>query len=75
MYRQIEFTREDLFDKVWTTPVLRLAQEIGISDVALAKACRKANIPLPARGHWAIPEAATAAKARCCSRPGAAGSA
>lgn len=57
MYRQIEFTREELFDKVWTTPVLRLAQEIGISDVALAKACRKANIPLPARGHWAIPEA------------------
>lgn len=37
------------------TPVLKLAQEIGVSDVALARACRKANIPLPARGHWAIP--------------------
>lgn len=55
MYQQVEFTREELFDKVWTTPVLKLAQEIGVSDVALAKACRKADIPLPARGHWAKP--------------------
>lgn len=56
MYRNVEFTREELFDMVWARPVLRLAREIGVSDVALSKACRKAAIPLPARGHWAIPE-------------------
>ncbi|GGZ71932.1 hypothetical protein GCM10008101_27710 [Lysobacter xinjiangensis] len=56
MYRQVEFTRQSLFDKVWSTPVLKLAAEIGVSDVAVAKACRKAGIPLPGRGHWAMPE-------------------
>jgi hypothetical protein len=56
MYRQVEFSRQTLFDRVWATPVLKLAREIGVSDVALAKACRKVGIPLPGRGHWAIPE-------------------
>lgn len=56
MHRQVEFTRQALFDKVWTEPVLKVAREIGVSDVALAKVCRKAGIPLPGRGHWAIPE-------------------
>lgn len=56
MYQQVEFTRQALFDRVWATPVLRIAAEIGVSDVAVAKACRKASIPLPSRGHWAIPE-------------------
>jgi hypothetical protein len=54
MYKQIEFTREDLYQMVWDRPVLTIAREIGVSDVALAKACRKAGIPLPNRGHWAI---------------------
>jgi hypothetical protein len=53
MHETIRFTREELFEKVWTTPLLKLAEEIGVSDVALGKACRKANIPLPGRGYWA----------------------
>src|SRR5579859_2182723 len=53
MYEEIEFSREDLFQMVWSRPVLAIAKEIGISDVALGKACRKASIPLPGRGHWA----------------------
>jgi hypothetical protein len=55
MYKIVTFTPRDLFDKVWETPVLKLAQEIGISDVALSKACRKAGLALPPRGHWAKP--------------------
>jgi hypothetical protein len=31
----------------------QLAQEFRVSDVAIAKACRRANIPIPGRGHWA----------------------
>lgn len=54
MYKQVEFTREALYRMVWERPVLVIAREIGVSDVALAKACRKAGIPLPNRGHWAI---------------------
>ncbi len=30
-----------------------LAQEFGMSDVALAKACRRAEVPVPGRGYWA----------------------
>src|SRR6185312_17192573 len=48
--------------KVWETPVLKVAQEVGVSDVALAKACRRAKIPLPGRGHWARKERARAKK-------------
>lgn len=40
---------------VWERPVLIIAKEIGVSDVGLSKACRKAGITLPTRGHWAKP--------------------
>ncbi len=56
MYKKVEFSREELFKKVWETPIMRLAQTIGVSDVALAKACRRAGIPLPGRGYWAKDE-------------------
>jgi hypothetical protein len=46
------FRREDLFKLVWTAPIAVIAVRIGVSDVGLAKACRKAKIPLPGRGHW-----------------------
>lgn len=55
MYKIVTFTPRELFGKVWETPVLKLAQEIGISDVAFSKACRKAGLSLPSRGHWAKP--------------------
>jgi hypothetical protein len=53
MYKQVEFTREELHQMAWDRPVLIIAKEIGISDVALSKACRRAGIPLPGRGYWA----------------------
>lgn len=31
----------------------KLSKELGISDVGLAKACRRNGIPVPPRGHWA----------------------
>ncbi|HEN8798343.1 TPA: hypothetical protein U8251_000893 [Pseudomonas putida] len=56
MYVEKSFTPQQLFEMVWERPVLILAKEIGVSDVGLSKACRKAGILLPARGHWAKPE-------------------
>jgi len=53
MYETIQIPREELYEKVWSTPLLQLAKSIGVSDVALAKACRRAAIPLPGRGFWA----------------------
>lgn len=51
------FTREELYALVWAEPVRTVAERLGISDVALAKACRKNDIPIPPRGHWAKVEA------------------
>ena len=47
-----QLTREQLYERVWTTPLLQLAAEFSISSVALAKRCRKLNIPTPPRGYW-----------------------
>ena len=46
-------SREELFDFVWSSPMSRLAEGFGISDVALAKKCKKLGIPRPERGYWA----------------------
>ncbi|SUD69745.1 Uncharacterised protein [Pseudomonas putida] len=55
MYVEKSFTPQQLFEMVWERPVLIIAKEIGVSDVGLSKACRKAGITLPTRGHWAKP--------------------
>jgi len=47
------FTRQELYDQVWSEPMKKLAPRFGVSDVALAKACRRADIPVPERGYWA----------------------
>ena len=46
-------TREELHALVWSQPVRTVAKSMGISDVALAKQCRGANVPIPPRGWWA----------------------
>jgi hypothetical protein len=47
------YDREELYEQVWAVPMQKLAKHYGISDVALAKSCRKLLIPLPGRGYWA----------------------
>jgi hypothetical protein len=51
------WNRDELYEEVWTTPMQTLAKKYGISDVGLAKTCRKMFIPLPGRGYWARKEA------------------
>jgi hypothetical protein len=50
-------TRKELYEKVWSRSVSSLAKEIGISDVGLAKICRRYNIPRPSLGYWAKKQA------------------
>jgi hypothetical protein len=45
-------TREELYEAVWSKATRLVAQELGISDVALAKICRKLNVPKPGLGYW-----------------------
>jgi len=45
-------TREELHALVWSKPIQRLSGELGVSDVGLAKICKRHNIPTPGRGYW-----------------------
>jgi len=49
----ITFQRNQLYDEIWSVPILQLAKQYGLSDVGLAKICTKMKIPRPPRGYWA----------------------
>ena len=49
----LTLSREDLYELVWSKPMTELAQDCGLSDLALAKRCRKLGVPIPGRGYWA----------------------
>jgi hypothetical protein len=49
----LTLSREDLYELAWSKPISELSKDFGISDVALAKRCRRLGIPLPGRGYWA----------------------
>ena len=51
--KQVKFTRQELYDLVWSESMLSLAKEYAISDVGLRKKCRNLEIPLPNNGYWA----------------------
>ena len=46
-------SRKQLYDKVWSKPAIAVAKDYGISDVAVAKICKKLDIPKPSLGYWA----------------------
>ena len=46
------FDRKELYDLVWSRPLLTLSKKYIISDNGLRKICIKMNIPLPQNGHW-----------------------
>jgi hypothetical protein len=45
--------REKLYALVWETPMIRLAEQFGMSGNGLAKICRRLDVPYPPRGWWA----------------------
>jgi hypothetical protein len=49
----IPITREELYRRVWQTPMSTLATEFGISDSGLLKLCKRLDVPCPPRGYWA----------------------
>lgn len=44
---------EELYQLIWEKPIHTLSKDFGISDVGLAKICKRNNIPRPERGYWA----------------------
>lgn len=50
---RVVLSRQELYEKLWAVPAASLSKTFGISDVGLAKVCRKHRVPRPPRGHWA----------------------
>lgn len=48
-----ELSRQQLYERVWSTPMSKLSKEFGLSDRGLAKLCARYDIPCPPRGYWA----------------------
>lgn len=53
----VKLSREELYKQIWKTPARVLAEQFDISDVGLAKTCKRMGIPRPPRGYWARKEA------------------
>lgn len=45
-------TREELYERVWVTPINHLAAEYGVSGSYLIRVCAALNVPRPRVGHW-----------------------
>jgi len=49
----VKLTRRQLYDQVWSTSMRLLGPKYGLTDVGLAKVCKKYDIPRPPVGYWA----------------------
>lgn len=47
------YNREKLYEEVWAQSVVKVAEQYGVSDVAIHKVCKLLNIPTPPLGYWA----------------------
>lgn len=48
----LERYRQQLYEEVWSFPTQKVAAAHGVSDVAIAKTCKRLKIPKPPRGYW-----------------------
>lgn len=46
-------TEDEFYELIWSEPASKLGPRLGITGVGLAKACRRADVPVPERGYWA----------------------
>ncbi len=51
-----QIMRSELYLQVWSTPMRKLALKYGLSDVGLAKLCKRHDIPRLERGYRAKKE-------------------
>lgn len=56
---KFSISKEDLEILVWSMPTTRVAESLGISDVAVAKRCKKLGVSKPPRGYWRKVETGT----------------
>jgi hypothetical protein len=58
----IDITRQELYDLVWSRPIMHVAKDFGISGSMLGRICKERNVPRPPRGYWASLQATSAKK-------------
>lgn len=51
--KKTRVTREQLFELVWSEPMIKVAEHFGVSSSYLARVCTTLNVPRPRRGYWA----------------------
>lgn len=51
--QRIALTREDLYEQVWSEPIVHVAARLRMSGRGLGKMCARYRIPVPPRGWWA----------------------
>lgn len=52
-YRYRHPNKQELEKIIWSKPTVKIAADLGVSDVAIAKLCKKLEIEKPPRGYWA----------------------
>jgi hypothetical protein len=57
MENESRLTRSELYELVWSEPMSTLAPKYGLSDVGMAKICRRLRVPRPWRGYFARKDA------------------
>lgn len=54
-YRPTKITwpsAQDLEKLVWSKPMIQVGKELGVSDKAIGKRCKKLGIKTPPQGYW-----------------------
>lgn len=46
-------TREDLYELVWSKPMIKVAEQFDVSGSYMARVCSVLRVPRPERGYWA----------------------
>jgi hypothetical protein len=46
-------TREELYELVWSTPMIKVAEKFEVSGSYLARVCTELRVPRPEPGYWA----------------------
>ena len=51
-YENMTFSRQQLYDEIWSISTSRVAKKYSIPYDKFKKACKDANIPTPTQSYW-----------------------
>jgi hypothetical protein len=46
-------SRQELYEMVWSTPMIKVAERFKVSGSYMARVCSALRVPRPERGYWA----------------------